>query len=92
MATVLCFFFFFFVVLPSAIVTVYDHKEKMEGMLENYPNQDSVTVFLAEVPKEIVLSSDLECRMVDLEKVMDTMHCLLTFCLRMGNYHTCRFS
>ena len=58
-----------YIVLPSAIVTVYDHKDKVKGMLESNPNQDSITVFLAEVPKETILSSDSECRLVDLEKV-----------------------
>ena len=58
-------------------MTVYDLKDKMKGMLECNPNQDSVTVFLAEVPKETILSSDSECKMVDLEKVSNKMNCLL---------------
>ena len=63
------FIIFFLVVLPSAIVTVYDYKDKVRDMLESHSNQDTVTVFLAEVPKDTILSSDSECKMVDLEKV-----------------------
>ena len=58
-----------YIVCPSAIVTVYDHKDKVKDMLQGCPNPNAVTVFLAEVPKDTILSSDSVYKMVDLEKV-----------------------
>ena len=58
-----------YIVCPSAIVTVYDHEDKVKDMLQGCPNPNAVIVFLAEVPKDTILSSDSEYKMVDLEKV-----------------------
>ena len=73
---------FFFAVHPSAIVTVYGHKGKVKDMLQGCPNLNAVTVFLAEVPKNITLPSDSEYKMVDLGKVSNSMCCY-------GTHATC---
>ena len=50
-------------------MTAYDHKDRVKDVLQGCSNPNAVTVFLAEVPKETILSSDSEYRLVDLEKV-----------------------
>ena len=62
-------FLYMHVVHPSAIVTVYDHKVKVKDMLQGGSNPNTVTVFLAEVPKEVILPTDSDYKLVDLEKV-----------------------
>ena len=60
---------------PLAIVTMHSMKDHVIHVLDMLPTLDSVTVFLADVPKETVLS-DLKYKMVDLEKVCSQCnHC-----------------
>ena len=56
----LLYFCSLYIVCPSAIVTVYDHKDKVKDMLQGCPNPSAVTVFLTEVPKDTILLSNSE--------------------------------